>query len=341
MTGQAWRPETDNARELADWIADLIGDGHGLGELPEEVKASMRASEEVRIRLRNSDASPVIVGPTDLRIEDGALVWSDVEWRLVPFEDTAPAAWAFADIADASEEELLRFTEDWGLWRGHYGPGADPVENVIGTAAMIRAWLATFAATLEERLVDEDTLWQLRYGENFGPQRPSYREVAESLPQGRDDLDARRDQVDARRDELWERELRPYWRAERRAGRGIQVQRWILAGFLSVWTSGLEAPLATPYWRDDGRRIRLMPIGVKGIVFTHLLRLFAAPEPNVFTCSECGAVFEWLPATGDPRPRRDRRRFCSDECRLAARRATKRETWHRHKGEWKSRRAAT
>ena len=195
-------------------------------------------------------------------------------------------------------------------------------ERASGRASDI---LDEIAATQEEQLLP------IEYFGDFWPKRERPSLVEEALRRGI----PLHEMQDRRRKEHDE-----WLRGEFRAGRGLEVQRQFVATSLLDFLSRgrpndedeAEGTPVAPVWDSKGRRVEARARGVREIVATQLLAVFAAPELGLFLCSMCGRAFAVDPE--ERRPRRGVRRFCSDDCRREAKLESNRASWHKNKQKW-------
>lgn len=281
---------------------------------------------------------------------DGEMLrWDRIETRTERAEATAQCLWDFIKLADGELGDFVGFVSKWGLldlgkdleeFEGRWGmrevfefgrsldsrvadqAGSSHFETWRRLARQARAALRIIAATEAGELVSEDVLEILDYWDDT--QRTLWASVRR--------LEA--------------------WRVERRAGRGLALQRRFIVNFFNGFVGklgpteeqeyGLHRPWTFPLepvvsWDDEGRRLESVAYGVRQVVGAHLLSIFSTPGVDVFICSVCGNPYPFEPSEGQRRPQRGRRRFCSEACMTTARRANNRASWHRNKAGWRRR----
>ncbi len=186
--------------------------------------------------------------------------------------------------------------------------------------------------TEQEELVPEGLLWELRGGDRREYYSWKAEMAARPIPPS----------------EVFNVELarqRDYFDAERRAGRGVALQRELIVNLLGEIAMPPEHRSSDAYaavpllfgfsWDDRGRRIEARATGVREIVASHLLSIFGSSQPDVFICSVCGTPFSTASAQTRRRPRAGVKRLCSDACRLAAKQESNRASWNKNKDRWR------
>jgi hypothetical protein len=181
-------------------------------------------------------------------------------------------------------------------------------------------------------LFPEGLLWELRGGDRR--EYYSYELEMAARPISRDDIQM-----------LEFKRQQDYFETERRAGRGVALQRELIVNLLGEIVmppsdrssdEGPSVPLLFGYsWDDRGRRVEARASGVREVVASHLLSIFAAAQPDIFVCSVCGTPFSTESAQAQRRPRAGVKRLCSEACRLVAKRESNRASWNKNKDRWR------
>lgn len=288
-------------------------------------------------------------------IESGRVPWlvfDDVEEVERDPVDTRQCLWDFADLGSkATREQMMRFVTRWGL----LGEGAAQPLNLRLThrsdrdslschmgnwrwlTSKVRYLLQLMIATELGDLIDDDILEQIA-----GRERWSYsywfvlRSEVADLEAGLLGNPVRQaNEADAVLQDVLE-----HWRAARREGLGLEVQRHLATRILHYWLlsrSDGSGGWTHLEWDDDGRRLVGRPendIGVMEIVEYHLMNVFTSEQMDIYECSVCGHLFNHDDVRQKRRPKKGQRRFCGDDCRSAARRADNLASWHRNKSRW-------
>ncbi len=276
--------------------------------------------------------------------EPDHLVWRSVLARDVDPDETLHCLWEYVRLPENPTERIPKFVQTWGLLE--WGPGSELAESEkeqgfaewIEAAEEAERLLRAFVMTEQGDLVPEDLLWDLREGDRR--QYYSYDEEYGVRPISQEEIQILR--VSRQRD---------YFDTERRAGRGLALQRALIVNLLGEIVMPPEnrswgdertvqgepaVPLLFGYtWDDRGRRVEARASGVREIVASHLLSIFASSQPDVFICSVCGRPFSTESAQTLRRPRAGVRRLCSEACRIAAKRESNRASWNKNKDRWR------
>jgi hypothetical protein len=261
-----------------------------------------------------------------------------IAWRQHTIVDVATdlsrgCLWDFVNCPDAPPQDLLRFVERWGVLEDpqtYNGSGSYTVDEFRTEAKRLRSVLVTLVATAAAELVGEETLdhlsaltdfdlWRLEDGPELTRRLGLPMEAIEDVPDGYIypiALDLRRER----------------WHALRTQGHGLELQAGIIAWLLNTEVGTREGRFI---WDREGRRIERIARGVKAIAWSHLAALFTSPSIDVYVCDVCGRPFEFQETVAQRRPRRGKRRFCSDSCRLEAKRAANRESWRKNSTRWR------
>jgi hypothetical protein len=308
-----------------------------------QVRHRLLFPENVRfVREANADereASDRYLAPVwDSAGEPDHVLWTNVVARDADPDGTLQCLWDFVRLAEHTVQQLPDFVLRWGLLE--WGPGSELSERE--SEQCISDWseaaeeteclLRAFAMTEQGQLVPESVLWKLREGDR-----------REHFPYG--------PEVAARRLSQWERHVirnerqREYFESERRAGRGVALQRELIVNILGqvAMPSDRRASEGDPdvplslglSWDDRGRRVEARASGVREIVASHLLSIFGSSQPDVFICSVCGTPFSTTSAQTQRRPRAGVKRLCSEACRLEAKRESNRASWNKNKDRWR------
>jgi hypothetical protein len=294
--------------------------------------------------MTNSNFTPrvhhTLLIPRKFRLRDDQIEWTDVRAREVDPDETVRCLWDFITLSEETVERLPGFVRRWGLLESTGESPATPGED--GTQ-MIEVWTESaseagqltgaIAKTEDAELLSEGALWALRHGDR----RNYHEDLAAELRSGR---------VSAQ--ELFERAYerqRAYYTSERRASRGVALQRGLIVNLLGEFATppewrSYDAPASVPLsfvysWDDAGRRLEARASGVREIVAAQLVSMFSQSELDVFICSVCGKPFSTETTEAQRRPRRGVKRLCSDECRKAAKRESNRSSWNKHKDRWR------
>lgn len=290
---------------------------------------------------------------SDAAIESGSVPWlvfDDVEEVERDPVDTRQCLWDFADLgSNATREQMMRFVTRWGL----LGEGATQQLNLqLGhrsdrdsLSCNMRHWrwltskvgnlLQLMSATESGDLIDDDILARIasqerwKYSFEFG------------LRSDEEELDGALERDPVRRAKEADailRDVLEHWRAARREGLGLEVQRRLATRVLRyLLLPGSRGGWAHVEWDDDGRRLvgeSRAYIGVMEIVNYHLMNVFTSEQMDIYKCSVCGHLFNHDDERQQRRPKKGQRRFCSDDCRSTARRADNLDSWHRNKSRW-------
>lgn len=260
---------------------------------------------------------------------DDLLAWDRIELREVKGPDSPRCLWDFINLTGAPAEALLRFVQTWGLL--DFGDDAAYMLDIEKEgwselsewrrlANEIRAMLFCIVKTGEGELVGEDILETLREGDPYDPGPPPPR----LLKRG----------ISLHTFSAWGRDRKKeHWQAERRAGRGLDLQRTIAMNLLLGWINPLDI---VPTWDESGLHVVTEARGAKEIIGTELLAIFTTPQFDVFICSICQRPYPLSIAEGSRRPRLGTRRLCSESCRRAAKRIDDLKSWHSNKHKWSS-----
>lgn len=261
--------------------------------------------------------------------EEGGLRWDRIELRDQKPTSTIRCMWDFIELVDGSAEDFIGFVGKWGLF--DFGEDADHLsEDQEGWSGFVwwraaaleaRSALITMVASEAGELISEEILEILHYWDDFQPDiwdGYDFRKHGKLSP----------DRILA----MLIDKKRERWQVERRAGRGLALQRRFIVNFFNgPWMMPLELAVS---WDDEGRRVETVAHGARQVAGAHLLSIFNSPEVDVFICSVCGKPYPLEPLEGHRRPRRGRRRFCSEACKLTARRSDNLASWHRNKAKW-------
>jgi hypothetical protein len=271
---------------------------------------------------------------TPIRLADADLSCS-LAWErapLVPFTgDTTDFIFRYVDLADASAADFLEFVEVWGLptlgdlepdYTPWWARGSLSLLRWRADAAAVRAGLRVLIATEQDELVDLDLLWALSGAIEFElPMITDEEEKEEEAMFIADVTQGLRPSVQGeRRRERWKR-----WRVlERGRDEGLAYQRRALLDFVARWQGDTSWELR---WNDGGRAAEPEVVGGNNLVGAQLLTIFTSLPFDVFECSVCANPFDG--GLAPRRPRRDRQRFCSNDCRHEAKKGRARASWHR------------
>ena len=288
-------------------------------------------------------ASPDEDSSSDARWTEGEsdLVWDRIDLMPQDPRDTLSCFWEFLDLAGVSDEAfpeaVVRFVKKWGLL--DFGEDADYMDTEHEAWRDLRYWhdqvtearsiVLAMVATAGGELVEEGVLRDI-----CG--------LGESLQESTLDIKTwlRPDRSYVAMWPAWRQAQEDDWRAriqaERRAGRGLELQRLVVTNRLAEWVNVADF---IPVWDEVERRVETVSRGVHDIWGGHLLGLFASSPLDVFLCSVCGRPYPLDDSTTQRRPRTGSRRFCSDECRAQAKRTANLASWHRNKARWTRRRA--
>jgi hypothetical protein len=263
---------------------------------------------------------------------DEFIRWDAVEMKEFEPGFTVQCLWDFVALRDPTTREVQHFVEKWGLVdlpETEHDAGELEFPEFISAAAEARGALLLIAATEAGELVSEPVLDALYHWDEFPVN-------------AFEELERRGEPMSSPlyHDILLEKK-REHWRAERSAGRGLDLQRRLLTNFINGWVSQGpgHGPRAEPLellvtWDASGRHVDWVAYGVRAIVGSHLLSMLSAPQIDVFTCSICGSPFPFDPLQRQRRPAAGRRQLCSSACKEAARRADNRASWHKNKSKW-------
>lgn len=279
--------------------------------------------------------------------------------------------WEYLELADGKPEDFHAFVAKWGVPYYGDVEDASPLDPSFTRVHTMRFYardadrvLSLLIANEEERLVDLDTL--LSFGivttaeEQVGFERfltanavdPTRTGLGQFTTDGFPHAEAFLG-VDTQqaRELAYERNLGRagsplpkryhygvaqsfHWYGhrlrERREGLALAFQRYVTGRELESW--GGETQWSLSYDDEGRRRVIGVVTGAWDLVGAQLRELFEAEILDVYQCSVCGTKYPFVPTDYERRPRRDRRRFCSGECRAAALRERKRAYWHRRKG---------
>jgi hypothetical protein len=252
--------------------------------------------------------------------------------------DTLSCFWEFLDLAGVSDEAfpeaVVRFVKKWGLL--DFGEDAEYMEIDKEASCALLNWrdevteahklVLAMVATAGGELVAEGVLRDIRG-------------LDESLQESTLDMKTWISLYRTFSLVAWRQAQEDDWRAriqaERRTGRGLELQRMLVTNRLAEWVNIADF---IPVWDEDERRVETVSRGVHHIVGAHLLGLFVSSPLDVFLCSVCGRPYPLDVSTTQRRPRTGSRRFCSDECRAQAKRADNLASWHRNSARWTRRR---
>ncbi|MHB8685222.1 MAG: hypothetical protein ACYC9X_12960, partial [Dehalococcoidia bacterium] len=212
-------------------------------------------------------------------------------------------------------------------------PGEDGYQSIADweeAAEEIRKLLMAIAITEEGEVVPETLLRDLRHGD-----RRDYFHYSDLASQGGR---LSMNEVSAARQLA-------HYSDERRAGRGLALQRELIVNLLGEVavppeSRSYDAPPAVPLsffysWDNRGRRLEARADGVREIVASHLLSMFGSADLDVFICSMCGNPYSRETAQTQRRPRAGVKRLCSEACRKAAKRESNRSSWNKNKDRWR------
>jgi len=276
--------------------------------------------------------------------EPDHLVWQRVLAEDVDAEETLPCLWEFVRLPEDARHGVPRFVQKWGLLEWGSGSEFETHEREQSFAAWIEAaeeverLLKAFVMTEQGELVPDSLLWDLRAGDLR--EYYSYDTEYDARPMSQEEIHG-----------LSLTRQHDYYETERRAGRGVALQRGLIVNLLGevamppdarppaddrIADEGPEVPLLFGYsWDERGRRVEARASGVREIVASHLLSIFAAAQPDVFVCSVCGTPYSMESARAQRRPRAGVKRLCSEGCRLEAKRESNRASWDKNKDRWR------
>jgi hypothetical protein len=276
--------------------------------------------------------------------EPDSVVWRSVLARDVDPEETLQCLWEFVRLPEDAGHRIPKFVQTWGLLE--WGPGSElatrekeqSFSDWIEAAEEAERLLKAFVMTEQGALVPESLLWDLREGDRR--EYYSYDKEYEARPVSPEEVHV-----------LTLTRQRDYFETERRAGRGVALQRELIVNLLGEIVMPPDArhsaddrasegeqtvPLLFGYsWDDRGRRVEARASGVREIVASHLLSIFGSSQPDVFICSVCGTPFSTESAQTQRRPRAGVKRLCSEACRLEAKRESNRASWNKNKDRWR------
>ncbi|MSQ17738.1 MAG: hypothetical protein EXR54_09315 [Dehalococcoidia bacterium] len=241
-----------------------------------------------------------------------------------------------AGVSDeAFPEAVVRFIKKWGLL--DFGEDAEYMQTEGEASCDLQYWryevteahklVLAMVATAGGELVEEGALKDIR-GSHESLQ-DSTLDLNTFLPTNR--TFSWEDWLQAKEDD-WLARIQ----TERRADRGLELQRLLVTNRLAEW---VNIASLIPVWNEDERRVETVARGVGEIVGAHLLGLFVSSPLDVFSCSVCGRPFPLNDSTTQRRPRTGSQRFCSDDCRAQAKRASNLASWHRNRARWTRHRA--
>ena len=271
--------------------------------------------------------------------EPDHVVWSDVVLKETSPDRTTRCLWDFIALSDGTPKRLPSFVRKWGLLdsggESPAQPGEDGYQSIAlweEAAGEVRRLLVAIAITEEGELVPETLLWNLRDGD-----RRDYGHLSDRASGGALSIN----EVFAA---AYKRQL-AYYSDERRAGRGLALQRELIVNLLGEvavppeWRGHTDfpaVPLSFFYsWDNRGRRLEARAEGVREIVASHLLSMFDSVELDVFICSVCGNPYSLETAQTQRRPRAGVKKLCSEACRKAAKRESNRSSWNKNKDRWR------
>ncbi len=254
----------------------------------------------------------------------------DVTWEALRAVPVSPQRslhllWSLIRLVDASPEEVLAFAELWGVLdrppppdRGYLPDNFFGIKDLKALARRCNSLLLLSAKMAKGEIAEASLL-----GEFLEDEEATDLEQL-SLPYGRT--------MRAEESNAYDRRARMRrWQEEIAAGRGLALQRRLLALKLGFDEPGQSVLV----WDDKGRRFERRAEGAREIALTHIRAILAAPEEDVFICSICKWPYLYNPEVSQRRPRSGKQSFCSEECRAAAKREARRESWHRNQARWR------
>lgn len=277
------------------------------------------------------------------------LRWDRIETRTESAEATAQCIWDFIGLVDGAVDDFVGFVSKWGLL--DFGEDLDGFEGYMG-----KRQLFDFGERLDSRLTDQAGSSHFAKWRRVAHEARSALRIIAVTEAGElvgEDVLEILDYWDDFQRTLWSTARRQErWRAERKAGRGLALQKRFIVNFFNGFVGklgpseeqeyGLHRPWTFPLepvvlWDDEGRRLESVAYGVRQVVGAHLLSIFTTPGVDVFICSVCGNPYPFEPSECQRRPRKGRRRFCGEACVTTARRASNRASWHRNKAGYRKR----
>jgi hypothetical protein len=252
--------------------------------------------------------------------------------------------WDFVALADDLVDRLPAFIRKWGLLDSMGDAAAQPgvagkqdIRDWEDAVDEVRRLLIAIAHT-EQQIVMPESELRDAYGE-FDNQR--YTSFGRLEDVDWDPLGVTNEALAAANAEA-ERKQTAYFRAEYRAGRGLDLQRRLIVRALAGiarpdWhrsrstTPELQLPFSY-LWDDKGRRLVVNAVGVREIVASHVFSMFAGPEMDIFVCAVCGKPFSHEHIGMKRRPRRNVNALCSAACRNESKKASNRSWWIKERG---------
>jgi hypothetical protein len=265
---------------------------------------------------------------------------SILAWQAFQLEDVDPTSttdclWDFVRAADATPQDALAFVKRWGVYERpqHYlGAGSWQVADFLEQADFLRTVLICLVSTASGETLNDGLFAKLAerdYYLDLGLVEDG-EEILRRLNVDPDEADRLPDGITfpVMRDVRMDR-----WLAQRAAGDGLQLQARI---FTSLLNAEIDQSAGAFIWDARGRRrAEKVATGVRAIAWAHIAALFTKSNLDIFRCDVCGNPFSFESLDAQRRPRRGKRRFCTDLCRLKAKREANREAWRQNGVKWR------
>lgn len=253
------------------------------------------------------------------------ITWDELRAAPISAQRSLDLLWGLIRLVEASPDDVLAFAEQWGVLerppppdRTYLPDNFFRVDNLIGLARKCNSLLLLLSKTANGTLAEPSLLNEFLEDE----ERADLAKI--SIPYGRTSSAEERSAYDRQA-------RRRRWQEEIAAGRGLALQRRLLALKLGFDEPGHSILV----WDDKGRRLERRAEGVREIALTQIRAILSAPEEDVYICSICKWPYLYNPEVSQRRPRSGKQSFCGEECRAAAKREARRESWHRNQAKWR------